>query len=468
MSSNQTSSSTFELRIATKKERFYNIFLAVVKKYCAFFKSVMNGYALNKKEKFYPHIKNQLLASKTYKPCLMYPIFMQNDYFIILNTDWIKELLKHPRLKEGAFFGEGRQLVVIAEGLGRFRMSNDRKDAKEKRSILAQLVSKPEQYIPKIRAISHELVNEWSKSTTNEHVINNDIKKFTVGLYLKVLFNYQGEVDQIPQILDQQIDLLAKRLKNRAINNFEQQFLTLRNQLVDLIGHDEGLLKTTDYLNRLTNYIDSHYKSIEDDAFASGLNGAVLAGYLAPYPAFLALILELGKNVTYQQELLVEWERMQESKVEFEVYIRKEDTLLDAIIHEVLRMNPSQPFLFRSVLKDMFINGYFVRKNTQILTDFYHAQRDPQFWGHSSDLFYPERFLKNTAVCREALLAYSTGPNNCSGQFFSRLSLKVLLLELVTQISWHVTSKNIKHVFHFALDFNSNITIAISKNTSLS
>lgn len=413
-----------------------------------------NTIALRRKADIYNFIKNDSCV------ILCLPTVV-GEYCIITHPAYIREILKYPRLAQGEFFGEGRQLRVIAEALGRFRMSQERGDAKEKRNILAQLLSNSERYIPKMQEVSLELITKWLHKQDSIFYINNDIQEFTVAIYLKTVMNFTSEVSKIPNILEQQIDLLAKRLIYKKTKKFHSNFKKLRNELVKIVGQDDGLLATTEYTDKLSKYIEKQHQLIRDDAFATGLNGAMLAGYLAPYPAFLALIYELGINPMYQEKL---WSERKQLNLDFIEYIKKEDTLLNACVHEVLRLHPSQPFVFRSTTQALILNGQYVRKNAEIIANIYHVLRDPSLWGEQADMFYPERFMEEPTRYRFPFLVYSSGPNNCTGQIFSRFCLKVLLAELVTKIRWQVVNVPIKHHFYFALTMDKDIKINVREN----
>lgn len=412
-----------------------------------------NSYALRKKQGIYAYIQKRINVF------LRLPT-LKGEYCFIIHPAWIRGMLKHPRLGQGEFFGEGRQLWVIADALGRYRMSKERQDAKQKRNILAHLLSDSARYVPKMQEVSRTLVQKWSHQANTNFFINYDLQEFTVAIYLKTVMNFSGSTSGIASLLEKQIDFLGQRLVYKKIPDFHIQFKQLRDELVARIGSDEGLLKTTEYTERLSEYIDEHYKSLQADAFATGLNGALLAGYMAPYPAFIALIYEIGQNPEYQERL---WNEKQEIGENFVDYIKRENTLLHACVHEVLRLHPSQPFIFRSTTQDVLINGHFVKKNSELVADVYHVLRDSTLWGNSPETFYPERFIENEERYRYPFLVYSSGPNNCTGQIFSRFSLKVLLAELITELRWQVTNGKIEHHFHFALAMNQEVAIKVTK-----
>ncbi len=427
-----------------------------------FCQRIQNTIALRRKTSVFDYLGKRInrLNSREFVHVSCLPTFSGNYYFIN-NTELISDILKHPRLKEGDFLGEGRQLYVLAEALGRYRMSEDRKDAKQKRGILAELLSKPERHIAKIQTISEQLIKMWLQETSNDFYISKSIRVYTLEIYLRSTMNYAGEIEPLVDILEQQISLLAKRLVYRAGKNFEHKFTCLRDQLVKLLVQDEGFCRLTNYTNQLNNYIDERYRPIQEQAFLSGINGGVLAGYMAPYPTFLAMVYELGANPHYQQQLYDEYEHYRSIGLSDEDIIKQEDSLLNAVVHEIMRLHPAQPFIFRSAIKSFKLGKDFIKKGGQVVLNIYHAHRDAGIWGESANVFYPERFVERPMHYRSHFLAYSSGPNNCTGQFFSRMSLKILLLEMVKNIRLEVASGDLSHQFNFALDYKDSVKIKL-------
>lgn len=377
------------------------------------------------------------------------------DYCFLLRADEIRELMRHPRMGEGELIGEGRQLHVVADALGRYRISKERHDAKQKRNIIAHLVSNPERHIQIMRELSRSLAKSW-RDSREPIVVSPPLSAYTVEVYLRAVMNFQGNLDGVPGILEEQVVLLGEAMAYRQPADFHGRFQHLKQMLVAKIGNDPGLLATTEYTDRLNSYIDQHYESIQDEAFATGLNGAVLAGYIAPFPSFVALVYELGRHPAYQAALRREAAGFQDRYAD---YIRRDDTQLHACVHEVLRLHPAQPFLFRATTRDAMVGGHFVSKGSQLVADVYHVLRLPELWGADAERFRPERFQEQPERYRHPFLVYSSGPNNCTGQMFSRLSLKVLLAELVAACGWRVSNGDFQHEFHFALAMSQNVAI---------
>lgn len=436
---------------------------AILKRLIMYFKyAAVNSYYLRQRNvlNFIAANANKQNDKNSYEPSVCFSTLI-NEYHFLLQTNLIKTILHQPRLDQGEFLSEGRQLRVIADALGRMRLSKNQKDMKQKRSILAELLSKPQRYLPEIFNVVDIFIARLLAKNSGDIDVNHDLQLLTAEIFLRPVFNYRGDCAPIVSILEKQIDLLGKRLIYKNSLGFKKKFQSLRTELKTCLCEDQGVLKTTNYMESVSAYINEHHKKQFDTAFAIGLNGGTLAGYLAPYPTFIAAVYELGLRPDLQAQLFEEYSTSLAAGMNKIDYIRSEKTLLHAVIHEIMRLHPAQPFIFRKVENNCYINTIFFSKNSQLIADFYHALRDGKIWGENAHLFEPQRFLKNPALYHEPFLVYSTGPNNCTGQQFSRLTLKVLLSYLTKKLAWQVTNAPLEHEFHFALNFNKNLNIKI-------
>jgi len=67
---------------------------------------------------------------------------------------------------------------------------------------------------------------------------------------------------------------------------------------------------------------------------------------------------------------------------------------VDALVKEVLRWSPVVPMgLPHRVIKEDDYNGYRIPKDTIVLTNIWHMNRDPSAYGPDVNIFRPERFL---------------------------------------------------------------------------
>ncbi|KAL5699997.1 hypothetical protein ACHQM5_025502 [Ranunculus cassubicifolius] len=69
---------------------------------------------------------------------------------------------------------------------------------------------------------------------------------------------------------------------------------------------------------------------------------------------------------------------------------------LKMVIKESMRLHAPPPFLYRTPMEDLTINGYCIPKNSRIIINIWAMARDPNVWSDNAEEFYPERFLETS------------------------------------------------------------------------
>jgi cytochrome P450 len=82
----------------------------------------------------------------------------------------------------------------------------------------------------------------------------------------------------------------------------------------------------------------------------------------------------------------------------------------------------------RRCTADTEISGVLIRQNDRVLTNYLGANIDPAEWDH------PEDFILGRA--RNRLMTFSAGPHRCIGSTMARVSLRIMVEELLK----HTTS----------------------------
>ncbi|HUK08966.1 MAG TPA: cytochrome P450 [Stellaceae bacterium] len=105
------------------------------------------------------------------------------------------------------------------------------------------------------------------------------------------------------------------------------------------------------------------------------------------------------------------------------------------IIEEALRLYPPGWLMTRRALRDDRLGPYFVPAGTEIYIPPYFIHRNPAYWDRPEE-FDPDRFAPDRPQERHqaAMLAFSTGPRNCIGEFFARVEMQVHLMMTARQL----------------------------------
>ncbi|WP_159437524.1 cytochrome P450 [Mycobacterium sp. DBP42] len=109
-----------------------------------------------------------------------------------------------------------------------------------------------------------------------------------------------------------------------------------------------------------------------------------------------------------------------------------DDSYLDAVITETLRLRPTVPFTVRSVQRDVVVNDVFLPRGTMVFLYINGIHRRADLY-EKPDQFRPERFLGTTPDPYH-WLPFGGGINRCLGgqmaQFEARVLLRTLLREM--------------------------------------
>lgn len=108
-----------------------------------------------------------------------------------------------------------------------------------------------------------------------------------------------------------------------------------------------------------------------------------------------------------------------------------------ACIKEGLRLNPPATNLFARVVPKggKVIEGQYVLEGTEITSNAYVVQRDPELRGPDPEAFRPERWLESEAKSLEmeaAQFTFGVGPRVCIGKDIACMEMFKLLPEVRT------------------------------------
>lgn len=131
-------------------------------------------------------------------------------------------------------------------------------------------------------------------------------------------------------------------------------------------------------------------------------------------------------------------------------------TLVNAVVHESMRLKPVAPFIYLENYNDEVLDGYVIPKGSMIVpllasagvdADVFPDPRrfDPSRWMNLDEV----RSKKYTAL----MMHFGSGPRQCPGRQLSLLELKLALIELIRNFEFERNAKhpNVTEKFAFTL-----------------
>lgn len=115
---------------------------------------------------------------------------------------------------------------------------------------------------------------------------------------------------------------------------------------------------------------------------------------------------------------------------------------VNMILHEVLRLYPPVPIIFRKTGKAIDLGGYKIPPNALITIPAFLVHRNKEFWGEDADEFNPDRFSGGLSkACKQqlAFFPFGWGHRICIGQAFSMTESKLALASVLQHFSFQLS-----------------------------
>ncbi|KAK2169207.1 hypothetical protein LSH36_12g36072 [Paralvinella palmiformis] len=121
---------------------------------------------------------------------------------------------------------------------------------------------------------------------------------------------------------------------------------------------------------------------------------------------------------------------------------RKKLPFTEASILEIQRLADIVPLgIPHAVTEDVQFRGYFIPKDTLVLSNMYSVHMNPELWPEP-EKFKPERFLqRGMKVEKKELIPFSVGKRVCLGESLARAELFLSLSSDLRLIILFQTSK---------------------------
>ncbi|KAL6177542.1 hypothetical protein ACLB2K_049068 [Fragaria x ananassa] len=115
---------------------------------------------------------------------------------------------------------------------------------------------------------------------------------------------------------------------------------------------------------------------------------------------------------------------------------------LKAVIKETFRLHPPVPLLLpRLSTREVKINGYNIKANTQVIVNAWHIGRDPNTYKNPEE-FEPERFLTQNDIDYRGndfqLIPFGAGRRICPGIQFSTAVNEIALANILHKFNWEL------------------------------
>ncbi|KAK3693045.1 cytochrome P450 CYP5293A1 [Podospora appendiculata] len=129
-------------------------------------------------------------------------------------------------------------------------------------------------------------------------------------------------------------------------------------------------------------------------------------------------------------------------------YATKQETLLNYVTLEAIRLNPALHFSPAScTAEDKTIGGYRIPAKTTCVADCWRINTHRGSWGADAETFRPERFANlPPASYRFSFIRWGVGSNRCMGKNMAELLLKMTAMEVLERYELRVPAAKMEAV----------------------
>ena len=257
-----------------------------------------------------------------------------------------------------------------------------------------------------------------------------------------------------------------------AMFGFNENFEKTNNKRIRDMFYDKNTEDKTEIIKDLNTEIKNSdgpisqvinsRRELKNDRETIG-NGLIFsyAGHDTTGNTLTFLIYELAKNQDYQEELFKEvelfWNQQKDKNIEYQDFKRL--PFMTRCIMETLRLWPALANgTFRELIEDDYLigkNGEKVEipKGTFIQIPNWFRHRNPELWGEDVDKFNPHRNFEDEELWDDSVIntynpstprfsPFTYIPRDCIGKNFSQIEMRLILLNLLKNFSFHLPRKN--------------------------
>ncbi|KAM4813614.1 cytochrome P450 3A41-like [Urocitellus parryii] len=180
------------------------------------------------------------------------------------------------------------------------------------------------------------------------------------------------------------------------------------------------------------------YQGLSDLEIAAQSIIFILAGYETTSSTLSFIMYLLATHPDVQKKLQQEIDETLPNKAPVTYDVLFEMKYLDMVVKETLRLYPIIERIERVCKKDVELNRVLIPKGTNVAIPIYCLHQNSTYWPEP-EKFYPERFSKKNkdSINPYVYMPFGNGPRNCIGMRFALMSMKLALIRLLQNFSFH-------------------------------
>jgi cytochrome P450 len=303
-------------------------------------------------------------------------------------------------------------------------------DHRARRRVVGQLFSAAalRRYSPAIVALVDQLAAELNASAGPVRLVDR-MRRFAFAVIASVVLGLEG--DDI-EALFADFEIWTKALFSVPIAIPGSPFAKALQARARLLGRLRGVLerakdRPTGGLDLLSGGLDEAGLPLTDDDLVEQLLLLLFAGYETTASSLSCLMAALLQHLPVLHWLQAEVQTLTWPPPEAIAAPR-----LDAVVQEVMRLNPPVGGFFRRTTRPLLLDGVLVPKGRVVQVALAASNRISGIGASDLDVFRPERHLEPDNGL--TLLPFGGGERVCLGKALAELEIRLMAVGLLRQV----------------------------------
>ncbi|RIB02854.1 cytochrome P450 [Gigaspora rosea] len=193
---------------------------------------------------------------------------------------------------------------------------------------------------------------------------------------------------------------------------------------LEFFHHRKSVLKLQEEIQNIISILDPQATTFLSQLYSNNLTSKEIQ------QSILEMVLagtDTSSVSLYYTVLLL----TENKKIIYQLIDSLDDTLLEAVLRESMRLMPVGPVIIRKSLNDCEISGIHIKASTNIVISLARMNHNKK-WFEDPLKFDPQRFIKNENLTTISA-PMGLGPKSCVGQHFAMVEMKAILPELLKE-----------------------------------
>lgn len=197
---------------------------------------------------------------------------------------------------------------------------------------------------------------------------------------------------------------------------------------------------TSDFFSQFCHAESEDGEKFTDQEIIDHMIFLMMAAHDTTTSTLTTMFYLLGKHPEWQERLRQASMNLGKEDVDYDDLEALQE--IEWVMKEALRLYPPLPTMPRVATRDIYHNGYRIKKGTMVSVSPIHTHYMPSLWSNP-EAFDPERFSPGRDEQKShqyAWIPFGGGAHMCLGQHFADIQVKSVLHKILLNYKWEIPS----------------------------